>query len=115
MKHILIITAYGPSLINFRYSLIKKLLSKGYKVSVAAPIDNFSKKMQKKLRDLSVDINLFIISRTNLNFVKDLWSVYEIYRIIKKSKPCIIISYAAKPVIYTGLVLKLFKKLNIIP
>ncbi len=115
MKHILIITAYGPSLINFRYSLIKKLLSKGYKVSVAAPIDNFSKKMQKKLRDLSVDINLFIISRTNLNFVKDLWSVYEIYRIIKKSKPCIIISYAAKPVIYTGLVLKLFKKIKYYP
>ena len=115
MKHILIITAYGPSLINFRYSLIQKLLSKGYKVSVAAPIDNFSKKMQKKLRDLSVDINLFIISRTNLNFVKDLWSVYEIYRIIKKSKPCIIISYAAKPVIYTGLVLKLFKKIKYYP
>ncbi len=115
MKHILIITAYGPSLINFRYSLIKKLLSKGYKVSVAAPIDNFTKKMQKKLRDLSVDINLFIISRTKLNFVKDLWSVYEIYRIIKKSKPCIIFSYAAKPVIYTGLVLKLFKKIKYYP
>ena len=47
--------------------------------------------------------------------MKDLWSVYEIYRIIKKSKPCIIISYAAKPVIYTGLVLKLFKKIKYYP
>ena len=42
MKHILIFASYGPSLINFRLHLIKKLLSKGYKVSVASPIDNFS-------------------------------------------------------------------------
>ena len=37
MKHILFVASYGPSLINFRLSLIKKLLSKGYEVSVASP------------------------------------------------------------------------------
>ena len=49
MKHILIITSYGPSLINFRFDLIKKLLSKGYKVSVATPKNSFPYNLQKKL------------------------------------------------------------------
>ena len=47
MKHILIIASYGPSLINFRFDLIKNLLSKGHKVSVASPKDGFLKIYKK--------------------------------------------------------------------
>ena len=110
MKHILIIASYGPSLINFRLPLIKKLLSRGYKVSVASPNDEFSENLKKKLKDLEVNINIFILSRQSLNIIKDFKSLLEIYKIIRNTKPNIIISYTAKPVIYTGLVLRLFKK-----
>ena len=47
MKHVLIIASYGPSLINFRFDLIKNLLSKGHKVSVASPKDGFPENLQK--------------------------------------------------------------------
>ena len=103
MKHILIITSYGPSLINFRLSLIKKLLFRGYNVSVASPKDRFSDNLQKELKDLGVNINIFSLSSVGLNCFKDCKSIFEIFRIIQKSKPNIIISYTAKPVIYTGL------------
>ncbi|MDA8836198.1 glycosyltransferase family 4 protein [Candidatus Pelagibacter bacterium] len=115
MKHILIIASYGPSLINFRLSLIKKLLSRGHKVSVASPKQNFSDTLQKKIRDLGININFFSLSRTGLNFFKDCKSIVEIYKIIRNSKPNIIISYTAKPVIYTGLVLKYFPKISYYP
>ena len=115
MKHILIFASYGPSLINFRLSLIKKLLSRGYKVSVASPIDKFSDNLQKKLQDLGVDINIFTLSRQGLNFFNNFQSLIEIYKIIKNVKPNIIISYTAKPVIYTGLVLKCFNKIDYYP
>ena len=115
MKHILIIASYGPSLINFRLPLIKKLLSRGHKVSVASPKQNFSDTLQKKIRDLGININFFSLSRTGLNFFKDCRSIVEIYKIIRKSKPNIIISYTAKPVIYTGLVLKYFPKISYYP
>ena len=115
MKHILIIASYGPSLINFRLPLIKKLLSRGYKVSVASPIDKFSDNLQKKLQDLGVDINIFTLSRQSLNFLKNFKSLLEVYKIIKNLKPNTIISYTAKPVIYTGLVLKYFNKINYYP
>ena len=42
MKHILIISSHAPSLINFRLPLIKELLSKGNKVSIAAPNYKFT-------------------------------------------------------------------------
>ena len=115
MKHILIVASYGPSLINFRLSLIKKLILKGYKVSVASPKDRFSDNLQKKLKDLGVTINIFSLSSAGLNLFKDFKTIFEIYRIIKNSRPNIIISYTAKPVIYTGLVLKYFKKINHYP
>ena len=115
MKHILIIASHGPSLINFRLSLIKKLLSRGHKVSVASPIDEFSDNLQKELRDLGIDINIFKLSRQGLNFLEDCKSLLEIYKIIRNIKPNVIISYTAKPVIYTGLVLKFFKKISYYP
>ena len=115
MKHILIIASYGPSLINFRLPLIKKLLSKGHKVSVASPNDEFSDNLKKQLISLGVNINIFILSRQSLNIFKDFKSLIEIYKIIRNTKPNIIISYTAKPVIYTGLVLKFFKKINYFP
>jgi len=115
MKHILFIASYGPSLNNFRLPLIKKLLSEGYKVSVASPIDNFSDNLQKELKDLDININIFKLSRVGLNFFKDFKSILEIFKIIRNSKPNIIISYTAKPVIYTGLVLKYFKNISYYP
>ncbi len=115
MKHILIFASYGPSLINFRLHLIKKLISKGYKVSVASPIDNFSISLQDELKNLGVNLNFFSLSRTGLNIFQDLKSISQIYKIIKSSKPNIIISYTAKPVIYSGLILNFFPKISYFP
>jgi glycosyltransferase involved in cell wall biosynthesis len=115
MKHILIISSYGSSLINFRLNLIKDILSKGYKVSVAAPSNHFSNDEQKKLKDLGVKINKFFLSRIGYNLLKDIRTIYEIYRVIKNSKPDIIISYTSKPIIYTGIILKFFPKIIYYP
>ena len=115
MKHILIIASYGPSLINFRLPLIKKLLFKGYEISVASPVENFSSNLQNELKDLGINVNFFSLSRTGLNFFRDCKSILEIFKIIKNSKPNIIISYTAKPVIYTGLILKFFPKIIYYP
>lgn len=115
MKHILIIASYGPSLINFRLPLIKKLLLKGNKISVASPAENFSIDLQNELKNLGVKINFFSLSRTSLNFFRDFKSIFEIYKIIKNSKPNIVVSYTAKPVIYSGLILKFFPKISYYP
>ncbi len=115
MKHILFIAADADSLINFRLPLIKKILSRGHLVSVASPINKSSKFLQKELQDIGVSFHIFKVSRTGLNLFKNFKSLLEIYKIIKITNPNIIISYMAKPVIYTGLVLKIFKKISYYP
>ena len=115
MKHILIIASWGPSLINFRLSLIKKLISRGHMVSVACPIDNFSEVLQKKIKELGVNVHFYSLSSKSYNFFKDFISILEVNKIIKNTMPNIIISYTSKPVIYTGLILKFFKKIRYYP
>lgn len=115
MKHILIIANNAHSLINFRLSLIKRLISRGHVVSVAASKNKFSDDLKKLFNDLGVKINIFSISNTGLNFFGDCKTIFEILRIIINSKPHVIISYTVKPVIYTGIVLKFFKKIIYFP
>ena len=115
MKHILIISSYAPSLINFRLPLIKELLSRGNKVSIAAPKLKFTDSLQKQLTNLNVDINIFSLSRSGLNFFQDYRSFKEIRIIIENCNPNIVIAYTAKPVIYTGIILKNFSKIAYYP
>ena len=115
MKHVLIIASYGPSLINFRFDLIKNLLSKGHKVSVASPRDSFPENLQKKLKDLGVKMKFFSLSRTNINLIENFRSLILIYKIIKNLSPDVVMSYTSKPVILTGLCLKFFSKIKFYP
>ena len=115
MKHILIISSHAASLINFRLPLIKELISKGNVVSVATTKYKFLENLQNKLIDLGVNIYTFSLSRSGLNFIQDYKSFQEIRKIIKNCKPDIIISYTAKPVIYTGIILKSFSKITYYP
>lgn len=115
MKHILIISSYAPSLINFRLPLIKELLAKGNKVSIAAPNYKFTDNLKRQLNDLGININIFSLSRSGLNFFKDYKLLREIYSIIKNCEPDILISYTAKPVIYAGIILKIFPKTKYYP
>ena len=115
MKHVLIIASYGPSLINFRFDLIKNLLSKGHKVSVASPKDGFPENLQKKLTDLDIKIEFFLLSRSNLNLVGNFRSLFEIYKIIKNLKPDVVMSYTSKPVIFSGICLRFFPKIKFFP
>lgn len=115
MKHILIIGSYAPSIINFRLPLIKEFLKKNYKVSVAVGnLDEFNL-VKKKLKGLNIKIYSFPILRAGLNFFKDFKTLLKINDIIQNCKPDIILAYTAKPVIYTGIVLKKFPNILYYP
>ena len=115
MKHILIIASHAPSLINFRLSLIKELLNKGNKVSIAAPEYKFTNVLRKQLSDLGISINIFSLSRRGLNFFQDYKSFKEMRIIIKNCDPDVVIAYTVKPVIYAGIILKKFSKISYYP
>ena len=115
MKHILIISSHAPSLINFRLPLIKELLRKGNKVSIATTKYKFTDNLQNQLIDLGIKINIFSLSRSGLNLFRDFKSFREMRNIIQNCNPDILIAYTAKPVIYTGIILKNFPKISYYP
>ena len=115
MKHILIFSSHAPSLINFRLPLIKELLRKGNKVSVATTKYKFVDNLKNQLIYLGVNINIFSLSRSGLNFLQDYKSYREMRTIIQNCKPDIVIAYTAKPVIYSGMILKKFPKIMYCP
>ena len=115
MKHILIFSSHAPSLINFRLPLIKELLRKGNKVSVATTKYKFVDNLKNQLIDLGVNIIIFSVSRSGLNILQEYKSYREMRIIIQNCNPDIVIAYNSKPVIYVGIILKNFPKITYCP
>ena len=115
-KHILIISSELFSLINFRGSLIKKLIDCGHKVTALAPKEKSNNEDTiEKLKSMGVIIKSYSLSRAGLNPFKDYLSYKDICSIISQSKPDIVIAYTAKPVIYAGMAMRNFPKISFFP
>ena len=115
-KQILIISSELFSLINFRGSLIKKLIDCGHKVTALAPKEkNNNEDTIQKLKSMGVVLKSYSLSRASLNPFKDYLSYKSIHFVISKTKPDIVIAYTAKPVIYAGIAMRHFPKISFFP
>jgi glycosyltransferase involved in cell wall biosynthesis len=115
MKHIVVIAGYASSLINFRGALLRELVIRGHKVTAAAPISKDVYLVRKQLADMGVSFKTFSLFRSGLNPLQDYHSYREIYLILKNSNPDIVLAYTAKPVIYSGIAIRHFFKINFYP
>lgn len=93
-KKILIVSHYAPSIINFRGPLIKALCDNGIQVHVVAP--DWQPESLKFAQQLGIEIGYFNLARAGLNPIADLLTFLTLYRLIKSSKPNIVLTYAAK-------------------
>lgn len=102
-NHIVIVANTAWSVFNFRYGLLKRLLSDGYHISVVAPNDKFS----GKLKDMGCDVIDLPISAKGVNPFDDIKLVTLLYRYYRKLNPDFIIHYTIKPNIYGSLAAKI--------
>lgn len=85
--------------------LVKALIEKKYEVYAIAPPDNYSHLLVKAgCRYYPVHID-----NKGTNPFKDIYLIYRLYRIYKKTKPDIVIHYTIKPNIYGTLAAQLIK------
>ena len=98
--HVLILASYGPSLVNFRGPLIRELVARGHKVSVASPGCSVGAQAYKELRSLGVVDYEIPLSRTGTSLLADLTSFLHILRLVLKTHPDVVLTYTIKPVIY---------------
>lgn len=91
-------TAWG--MYNFRHKLLEHLVTKGYEVYVAAPYDEPYFKLLEEIGCRTIDVP---ISSKGTNPVKDILLVVKYWRIFKRVKPFLSITYTIKPNIYGSL------------
>ena len=114
-KHIIIISNSSSNVLNFRSELIKKLINESFKVSVIVPSIDFSSEFEKKFFKLGVKTYQIFLDRAGLNPINDIRTYILLKNFFKKIKPDIVLSYTAKPIIYSGLAIGRNDKIKFFP
>ena len=110
----LIITGYAPSLINFRFHLLKRLIKENYKITAISKISNNEYGIKKKLKSIGIDFLPIYITHKISNPILEVISIFYIGIRIIQLRPDKIFVYSPKPTIYTGLVIRLINKFPLI-
>jgi glycosyltransferase involved in cell wall biosynthesis len=95
---ILVVGAYSPSLVKFRGPLLTSLVGAGCEVYAAA--SGMTDDIQDELRNLSIVPHEIPFSRTGLNPISDLKSLFHFWRLLVRLKPDLVLTYTIKPNIW---------------
>lgn len=98
MARIVILGSYGESLLQFRGSLIRRLLAEGHEVIGAAPAGDLS--VRDTLESWGARYKCVPMDRTGINPGRDLQTLYRLHRLFVREKPDIFLGYTIKPVVY---------------
>ncbi len=97
---ILIVAGLAESLINFRAPLLVAFQSKGLEVHVIAPNLSESAIVRKKLQALGIVVHSVSMHRTGINPLADGFTLWQLWRLMRRIQPSYILGYTIKPVIY---------------
>lgn len=98
MSRVVVIGNQAFSLLNFRSPLIQAMVERGHEVLALAPdYDDKTKERIKALGAVPID---YYLSRTGLNPFQDAYTFLQLFFLLRKLKPDVVLSYAVKPVIY---------------
>lgn len=100
---ILVIASFADSLVNFREPLLIAFQSKGMQVHVVAPNLYENKKVVERLSELGFVTHSIEMSRTGTNPIADMFTFWELWRLMRHVQPTYVLSYTIKPVIYGSL------------
>ena len=104
-KKITIVVNDIKNIYLFRLSLIQELINLNYKVEVICNKSLFKVKSSNILRKLK--IHKLDSSNKSIGLLDNFFYFFSLFRIIKRSKPKIVLSFTIKPNIYASLVCKI--------
>lgn len=91
------------SMFNFRHGLLSRLINDGYQLTIIAPHDEFSDKLQ----EMGCTVVHLPMEPKGTNPLQDLKLIQTLYRIYQQIAPDFIIHYTIKPNVYGSLSAKL--------
>lgn len=96
----LIVASYADSLRNFRGPLVEALAGKLEAVHLAAPMDDGWNSLAEHFEAMGVELHDVAIQRTGLNPLRDLQALWQLYRLMRRERPQLMLAYTVKPVIW---------------
>lgn len=103
MKKILFLVNKDNVIFNFRKELAFKLLDKGFDVVISSP---YGKKIDY-MTDKGCRFYNLKIDRRGTNILNDIKLIISYYKLLKKEKPDVVLTYTSKCSIYGGFVCRL--------
>jgi glycosyltransferase involved in cell wall biosynthesis len=88
---------------SHRLDHAKDALQRGLLVSVATRVQHD----EATIRDAGLTLHPINLKRASLNPIKELWTVYALFRLFRKERPDYVHLVAMKPLIYGGIAAKL--------
>jgi len=99
-KLVCLLTNHDDDVYCFRKELIEELISEGYEVLVSCP---YGEKLEL-MNDIKFKYCDVKIDRRGTNVITDLKLIIHYYRMLKKYRPDVVLTYTAKPNVYGSLV-----------
>ena len=109
MKKIIISSNSAWNIINFRLDLINKLQQNNFKVIVLVPFDEDVAFLKRLNLDL-ININL---EPRNLSLLKNIYLIYQFYKIFKYVEPDFFLGYTVKPNVFGSIAASFISKIKI--
>jgi len=98
IKKVLVLDGQAKNLLNFRGDLIEKMVKHGCEV-IGCSVEQDSEVEEGLLR-MGASYLQLPMNRTGLNPFKDFSYFIKLYKVMKREKPDVILSFTVKPVIY---------------
>lgn len=98
-KKIALFTNNDDDIYCFRKELIESFIDKGYDVLISCP---YGPKFEL-MKDISFEYDNPTIDRRGTNIFKDLSLFFHYYKVLKRYKPDVLLTYTAKPNVYASL------------
>lgn len=102
---ILVLANFDIGLYQFRRELLAALLEKGHDVTISLPYGDMVEPL-KKMGCVFVDTPL---ERRGMNPVKDCSLLWRYFKLLRKEKPDLVITYTIKPNVYGGMLCRALK------
>ena len=97
--------SFAPSLILFRGNLIRDLIARGHEVHCSAP--DIDSEVMKQLQAIGAVAHCVALNRTGVGAIADLQYFWDLFRLIKRIKPDLVVGYTIKPNIWGSIAAKL--------
>lgn len=102
---VVILSSLSWSLINFRGALIARMVKAGHDVVACAP--DGEPEVIAALAKMGVRFRLTPMARAGTNPLRDAWTFFNYWRLLRAERPDVVVAYTQKPIIYGGLATRL--------